>query len=266
MAPDFIARIDTDAAVGVSDRIRFDAKGGIGFQTEAARKAITAGIVAHTKAGVQTAEVTTTSVRDGADDLGFDPTRSNVIFHHVGTSMPFTLRLTSLQKHASPVAFDSGPLQIGAGETATFSPADWSNLTAVSMTLRGPEGQERRTILPNHLKKIPLVRIVRLDVDDKIAKMPRSRSLEIASRLGTIPPGSQVEVAWTVSKAGRTISHENRALDEPGLLPGLRRDRFIFDAPGPGHYTVRADFIVVALQGVIPVPSVSTRSASLVIR
>jgi hypothetical protein len=266
IASDFVAQVDTDAMVGVSDQISFDPAGGVGFRTEAARKALTAGILTRSKAGVQSAELTTTGLRNGADEFRFDQTHASVIFHHVGTAVPFRLRLASLPKNASPVAFESGPLQIGTDETATFSPADWSNLGAVPMTLRGPEGQERRTILRNYLKTIPLGRIVGLDVDDKTAKGPRTRSLEIASRLGTIPAGSQVAVAWTVTKAGRTVAHESRTLGEPELHAGLRRDRFIFAATGPGRYTVRADLVVVTMQGVIPVPSASMRSASLVIR
>jgi hypothetical protein len=266
MASDFVARVDTEAIVGVSDQISFDPTGGVGFKTEAARKALTASIVTRTKAGVQSAELTTTSLRDGADEFRFDQTRSDVILHHVGTSVSVRLRLASLQKNASPMAFESGLLQIGPGETATFSPANWSHLDAVSMTLRGPEGQERRTILQNSLKTSLLGRIVGLDVDDKTAKTLQARSLEITSRLGSIPPGSQVAVAWTVREAGRTVAHEQRMLREPELLPGLRRDRFMFYAPGPGHYTVRADLIIVTMEGVIPVPRASTRSASLVIR
>jgi hypothetical protein len=266
IASDFVARVDTEATVGVSDQIGFDPKGGVGFQTKAARKPLTASIVTRTKGMVQSAELTTTSLRDGVDEFRFDPTRSDVIFHHTSTAVPFRLQLSSLHNGASAATFDSGPLQIGAGETATFSPATWDHLDAVIMTVRDPGGQERRTILRNYLKTTPLGRIVVLDVDDKVSKRPRARSLEVISRLDRLPPDSQVAIAWTVRDAGRIVAHEEQTLRETELRPGLRRDRFIFNAPAAGDYTVRADLVIITTQGVIQASRTSTRSASLVIR
>jgi hypothetical protein len=266
IASDFVARVDTEATVGMSDQIGFDPKGGVGFQTKAARKPLTVGLMMRTKGAVHSAELTTTSLQEGVDEFRVDPASSDVIFRHTSTPVPFRLRLSSLQSGATAAIFDSGPLQVGANETATFSPANWGRLDAVTMTVHDPRGGERRSIVENHIKIASLGRIVALDVDDMVAKRPRARSLEIVSRLDRLPQDSQVAIVWTVRQAGRIVAQENRTLPETKLHYGLRRDRFIFQAPGPGHYTLRADLVIVIMQGVIQSARSSTRSASLVVQ
>ncbi len=266
MGSGIVATIDTASEVGISDQIRFDPAGTVGFQAGGGQKPLTLSVLARGVTGVQSAVVTSTSAQGGSDELRFDPGRSQVVFHHEGAAMSFRLRLTSLQKNGSPAAFESGPVQIAAGETATFTPANWSSLNSIPMTRRSPGGRERRTVLRNQSSTPAPGRVVALDLDNKISRGLGPRSLEIISRLGVIPPDSQVSVAWTVSAAGRKIAQHFETLTDLELVPGLRRDRFPFEAPQPGHYKVRADLVVMTVNGVASVARTSTRSAHLRIR
>jgi hypothetical protein len=266
VTPTFAGQIDTMAIDGVADKLAFDAGGGVGFQTQANQKSLTASIMARTESGLRSAELRTTSRRAVLDEFRFDRDRVTLLFQHGGLPEGFRLRLSSVGKHAQAVAFDSGPLQIGAKEAASFSPSNWMKLDSVTMTVRGSSGLERREVLPNRLATKPMGRIMALDVDDRVRGVPRARVLEIASRLDRLSPNTQVTLAWTVGANGRVVVNETRNLRAAEIRPGLRRDRYIFYAPEAGKFIVSADLRFVTTEGVIQISQSSSRSAHVLIR
>jgi hypothetical protein len=266
IAPGFTARLDAQAAPGISDQIGFDPAGGVSFSTGGARKPLTVGITTRVQGLVQSAELTTNSLQGTVDEFRFDETRAGLVYHHAGPPARFRLRLSSVGKNAPAIAFESESLQIGAGETATLAPNDWSRLGIVAMTVRDMGGHERHAILQNRFKPRAIGRVVALDVDDADPKRPHTRPFEVVSRLGELPPNSQAAIAWTARKEGRVVGSGAKSLREAEVRSGRRRDRFVFTAPAGGHYTMRADLVVVTTEGLIQAADTNSRSAGFVIR
>jgi hypothetical protein len=256
---DCVVRLDTEAAPKVADQLGFDPAGSVGYQTQAPHKPLTIGIVRRTKDLLRTAELTSTSLRGSLDQFRFDPTHALLVFQHPGPAVPFRLRLSSFGKDAPALTFDSGPQHIGAGETATFDPDSWNSLRAVIMTGRDSAGHERRLVLPNQVATSQLGHILDLDIK-KVPDRPLTRSLEVVSRMESLPPNSQVAISWLVLQRKRSIAHGARTLPAEELCPGRRRDSFVFSAPTSGRYEARIEIVVITLQGVIQ--SVSTASES----
>jgi hypothetical protein len=266
MGPEFTAHLDTQAIPGILDQIGFDPAGGVSFSTQGVRKPLTAGITTRVQGLSQSAELSTTSLQGTVDEFRFDTTRAALIYHHAGPAAPFRLRLSSVGANAPAAAFESGPLEIGAGETATLTPSDWSRLNTVAMTVRDTGGGERFTLLQNHFKPRPFARVVALDVEDTDPRQPHGLPFEVVSRLEKLPPNSQAAIAWTVRKEGRIVGHGTKSLRDAELRPGRRRDRFVFSAPADGRYTLRADLAVITTEGLIQASHTSSRSAGFVIR
>jgi hypothetical protein len=256
-----IARIQTESKPGAVDRIGFDSTGGaVSFLTRESRKPLKLGLMNHVSLGVQSAQIETTTSQGASNELVFDEKRVNVILRHGGPAAPLRMRLSTLAPKGGPSEFDSGPLEIAAGVTATFAPADWTRLSTVTMTTRDSNGSEHREVLQNHLANKPIGHIVKLDVD-RLPYDTRSRALDVFSRFETVPSDSQVIITWIVRENGQVVAHEKHAFAASELHHGVRRDRYIFSAPADDEYEVRADLIVRSDDGLISSMHASTKSA-----
>jgi hypothetical protein len=260
------ARVETHAEPSVADQIGFNPTGAISFVTKGARKPLTLGLMTHSDIGVQSAQIETKGSKGMSNELLFDKKRASVILRHSGPAAPLRLRLSTLAPKGGPVEFDSGPLQAGAGVTATFAPADWTRLATVAMTIRDSNGSEHQEILQNHLVTKALGHIVRLDID-RVPYQRRSRALDVFSRFEKISPDSEVIIIWIVRAKGHIIAHHIHILAAKDLHPGKkRRDRYVFAAPADGDYDVRTDLIVRSDEGVIPTMHTSIKSGTFRVR
>jgi hypothetical protein len=271
-AAGFAARVDTLAAPGISDQLAFDPTGGVSFATQAAHKEITTSVAARVQGGVRSAEVTTTIAKGTVSKLSLDATRTTLVYRNSGPAAPLRLRLSSLGTAGTATTFESEPMQIGPGETATFTLGDWARLDVVAMTLRDLGGRERHQILQNQFERGSVARIVALDIDERHQEESNDRApqgelrlpgraVEVISRLEQVPPHSQVAITWTVRKEGRIVGHGAEQLDMTKLHPGDRRDRFSFEPGGSGHFSIRADLVLVTADGLIESVRRDTRSA-----
>lgn len=255
------ALITTEATIGVMDQIGFDPKGTVSFGTQDSRKPLSIGIVIRDGAITRSAEFTTTSSQGTLDEMQFDEARTSIIIRHNGPTAPLRLRLSSLATQGGIATFDSGPMMIGAGNTVTFAASDWTRLDSILMIVQSPSGNHQRTFLQNHLTAKPLASIVGFDIDGVVDK-PRSRRIEIISKLDKLPPDPQVAITWMIRKSGHIVGHEVRMLSETDLHPGERRDSYVFDAPSDGRYDVTASIVVLTAEGVIQTAHRNSKSTS----
>jgi hypothetical protein len=268
IAPKFVARFDTQAVPGSSDRISFDPTGTASFQTEAANKPLTAGLIKEANGLLQSAELTTTSFHGATEELRFDQAASALIFQHSGAASSFRLQLTSRGKSTpagvfgsapQPIGaiFDSGMLQVSAGATITFSPTDWDRLDAVAMTVRDPQGHEVRQTLQNQAQTTPLGEITAVSVLQR-STLPNVQQLTARAQIDQIAANAQVTLSWIVSDAsGKIVGHNIQALAAADLTRGEHTYSWSFSTTDPGAYTARASLSVLE-----PWPPLGTPSQS----
>jgi hypothetical protein len=118
------ARVKSEALPHIADQIGFHPNGTVGFSTEAGEKPLTMGLIAHSEGVVKSAEIETTNAKGTLDELAFDDKRSTVTLRHGGRTAALRVRLSTLAKNGAPTTFDSGPMHIPAGATATLAPSD----------------------------------------------------------------------------------------------------------------------------------------------
>jgi hypothetical protein len=272
----FAVQVDTQAASGISDSITFDPSGTARFQTQGATKPLTISLNKSTGGVLRGAQLTTTSFAGAADELQFDQTGSIVTFRHSGAASSFRLQLMSRNKNsAAPnsgggpqtigIAFDSGNVQIGPGQTATFNPVDWNRLDTVDMTIRDALGGEVRQTLTNQAKIDPWGGLISLTAR-QTSKIQNIRELVALSNLGQIPSNADVTLSWTITDAtGKTISHQNQTLAAADLTSGQHTYYSRFVAGVPGDYTVRASMAIVTADSVFQAGQASSGSATITI-
>jgi hypothetical protein len=259
VAPNFAARLDTQAVPGISDQIAFGASG-VEFQTESSNKPLTVGIVNQAKGIFHTAELVTTSFRAAKDEFRFDPVTSSVIFRHAGQSTPFQVRFSALGSNVPLATFDSGGLHVGSGDTVTITPGNWSHMSSVTITVRDWEGHEHSEQLPNRAEEPQLGRVSDLDIE-RVADKSLARHMEVHVHLEQLPLDSQVAVAWTVRDwTGNIVAHKAQVLNSDERNARDKEYEFNFVAPAKGHYTAKVDLAVTTHTGVIPEGQIKSSS------
>ena len=255
-----LARVETTASPGIQDRIGFDPAGMVSFATRGAAKPLSIGLSARAEGIVRSAVITTVATRDAPDELSFDRTQTRIVLRHDGPGTMLRVRFSTLAIEGGPVSFNSGPIEIGAGQVVTFAPLDWTRLDTVAMEVFQPSGKERKTFLQDRAVKSPASIIVDLDVRHAKDK-ERMRSIDVTSRIAALHPDDQIVITWIVRYGGHIVAHEARLLGSAEVHPGVRRDKYVFAAPVEGLYDVRAELVVRKVNGLI---SVATRSAKSV--
>jgi hypothetical protein len=262
VAPGFVARFDTQAVAGISDRISFDPAGTASFQTNSASKPLTTTVAKEVNGVFESAELATTSFQGGTDELRFDSTGSTLTLKHSGASTTFQLRLMSRGKNApagtsatvpQPVGavFTSGTLSVGAGATIIFSPADWTHLKTVAMTVRDPQGSEITKTLDNQSQTTALGRMVSVSALQR-SKNPNLRQLTAVTEIEQVPADAEATLTWPVKDAtGKVVGHKIQTLTATDLTPGEHSYSSTFLAPDAGDYTVHASLAILSGSGIV---------------
>jgi hypothetical protein len=108
------------------------------FQTGAAQAPLRAEVMSCGPDGAP--RFATLLVRSGAGmthTLRFSSDTSAVIYEHRGDSATFELHLSAVNRNGQQHLFSSGPQSAIHGQTASFVPVDWHDLTTVLLTQSG---------------------------------------------------------------------------------------------------------------------------------
>jgi hypothetical protein len=252
-----IAQIDTHASRGVSDQLDLHPSSNqIGFRTSAARAPLTLTLTGGGDGGSwHTASVTTTSFHGAGDGIRLNASHDTLSFAHSGRATTFSFTLSSLQHDGAPGSFASGPIAIGARQTASISSIRWSNLGGSTLKVR--IGRRTLTVV-NHLKPRRLVRTTML-----MAHKTRddTEKLTVHATLARLPHGATIAIAWLVRHAGHTVArHVVRLASNRRAL----RRTWTFEPKAIGTYTATARVIVVTPVGATGVTSsVATKTTTL---
>ncbi len=233
-----VAQIDTHASRGVADQLTLRPSANtIGFSTEAADEPVTLSLTGPAAGGAQhNAAVTTTSFHGAGDTMSFTGSHSTVTFVHHGRATTFKIELSSLQHNGSPSNFSSGPLRIGAGQTAHITGVRWSNL--IGSTLRVRIGRRTLTVA-NRARALKLARIARLSA---VAGRHGAITLSINARTRRLPRGAAVALVWLVRRGHHLIA--THALPVTSTKPGFTRT-WVFNPSRPGRYQLTARLMVI---------------------
>ncbi len=246
----FTAQVGTRAAPGVADKLTLDPAGGAGFTTDAASKPLTLTLLEAPGNDHRTAEITTTSFKGAGDSLSFTGAGSGLSFVHHGRATTFSITLSGQSPASTPGVFQSGPLPIGAGQTAQISSIKGDSLTGSA--LKVSIGGHTLTVR-NRYHPAQLTRIISLKAT-KTGK--RAVSLTIRAALHQLPAGAQVTFGWAVQRRGYVVA--THALLAPA---GTNTARFTFTANHPGRYQLTATVTVITPTG--PTPSTVSTSRTL---
>lgn len=252
---DFAGQIDTTSANGAKDTLTLvPGAGEIGFATQLARKPLTLMLVGALSKERRTAQISTMSFRGPGDMLAFTGSQNGLTFTHHGTATTFSLTLSGLGPRSAPTVFQSGPLHIGANESARIGAIRWSSLgsSTVRMTIGG-----RSIVVANHARSAHLASIRTLT-----AKRGRrgTVSLTIATGRRHLPTGARLAFVWTVRSAGRLVSTHAQV-----AAANARSASYTFKPKGRGHFTLTAVVVVVTISGVTQSSSEATRKLTFTV-
>jgi hypothetical protein len=241
---------------GVEDKIGVDAGAGrLSFTAGSAGKPLTIEMVHDPGASsFHSLTLTTTAARGAPDTLSF--TGASVHYTNHGPPSTVTLELSNVSANALPSTFSSGPIHLGAGQQATFTPTNWQSLGKVALTLTG-RGAGRRRMLANRLAThAPASGL-------KVLARPRTgatRLLTISARVHTLPSSAQLEFVWIVRKAGKVLERHIVTLTGQQLKAGTKSESLPFTAPGAGNYKFTGRVTLIEPHGVIEQASTVARS------
>jgi hypothetical protein len=254
-----VAEIGTTASKGSHDELTLDPGANtLGFSTDAARAPVTMTLLDGPGEVRHTTQVRTTSFRGGSDTLV--DSANGPLLKHRGPATTFTFSVTSVQPDGPPATFESGPLDIGANQSASVTDVDWDALAAG--TVRVTIGRHTIT-LHNHMQPPRLATIRRLRAEPV---KPRERattavSLTVSGLLRRPPAREETTAAilWTVSRVGghKVVARHTMPVS---ARPGPVTAAWKFDAPRAGHYTLAASIDVVSTNGINASTSVTSRS------
>jgi hypothetical protein len=127
-------------AVGQTDTVTIDTAGrSFSFQTGGAGAALRAEVMASGTDG--SPRFATLLVRTAAGmkhTVSFSADLSTVAYAHSGDTAVFELHLSALDSSGKQHLFASGSLSTVQGQTTTFAPANWQDLTTVGVTKTAP--------------------------------------------------------------------------------------------------------------------------------
>ena len=241
---------------GVEDKIGVDAGAGrLSFTAGSSGKPLTIEMVHDPGASsFHSLTLTTTASRGAPDTLSF--TGGSVHYTNHGPPSTVTLELSNVSAHALPSTFSSGPIRLGAGQRATFTPTSWQSLGKVALTLAG-RGASRRRMLANRLAThTPASGL-------KVLARPRTgdtRLLTISGRVHPLAAGAQLEFIWTVRKTGKLLERHIATLTGEQLKAGTKSESLSFTAPGAGSYRFTGRVTLIEAHGVIEQTSTVARS------
>ena len=127
-------------AVGQTDTVTIDTAGrSFSFQTGAAGAALRAEVMASgTDGSPRFATLLMRTAAGMKHTVSFSADLSTVAYAHSGDTAVFELHLSALDSSGKQHLFASGSLSTVQGQTTTFAPANWQDLTTVGVTKTAP--------------------------------------------------------------------------------------------------------------------------------
>jgi hypothetical protein len=253
------ALLTSSTRSGVEDSIGVDARAGrLSFTAGSSGKPLTIEMV-HDPGGssFHSLTLTTTASRGAPDTLTF--TGDSVHYTNHGPPTTVTLELSNVSTGALPTAFSSGPIRLGAGQQATFTPISWQRLGQVALTVVAG-GATGRRMLSNRLA-------VRKPASGlKVLARPGTggtQLLTISGRIHPLPAGAELEFIWMVRQAGKVLERHIATLTGRQLKPGTKSESLSFTAPAAGHYMFTGRVTLIELHGVIEQAGTVARSVTV---
>ena len=241
------ALLSSGTRSGVEDSIGVDAGAGrVSFTAGSSGKPLTIEMV-HDPAGSSFHSITlsTTASRGAPDTLTFKG--GSVRYTNHGAATTVTLELSNVSADTLPTSFSSGPIRLGAGQQATFTPTSWQSLQKVALTVGGHGAGARRT-LANRLAAHTPVSGLKLGVR---AGTGAARLLTIAGHVHSLPAGAQLEFIWVLRGAGKVLERHVITLTGKQLTPGAKSESLAFTAPAAGQYRFTGRVTLIELHGII---------------
>ncbi|MGH2832032.1 MAG: hypothetical protein ACRDK2_04590, partial [Solirubrobacteraceae bacterium] len=248
------ALVSSSTHSGVTDTIGLDsAAGRISFTAGSSGKPLSIEMT-HDPGQSSFHSVTlTTSASPGHTDT-FSFSGGGVRYTNTGPASTVTLSLSNVSPAGLPSAFSSGPIRIGAGQQATFTPTNWQGLHSVALSVAG-----HRRVLTNKLRP---ARVSRLTLRAGHGA-GRAQILTIEGRVPWLPAGSELEFTWLVKRGAKVLERHITTLTGKQLTPGAKAESITFTAPAAGRYTFTGRVTMITTHGIIEQGSTTARSVTV---
>jgi hypothetical protein len=185
----------------------------------------------------RTATVATSVPSKGQAGVTFSASHNTVVMSAGGQPMSSTLTLSWIGPHGVPQTFSAPPVQLAAGDKATFAPVSWSSLQSTRVMLRvvHRNGTTTTRTLSNRIGAHG-----RYSVALKVAGSGRTRRLTISTRFSALAPGAIAVLSWEVFKGRTLVAKHAGVLSGRKLHRGLVAQTFSVRRLGAAGYTFRA--------------------------
>jgi len=195
------------------------------FATHVARKPVTMSATHSGSGGTRrTLTVSTVSVRNGGETVGFRSSDGAFTLSHAGFESVVNLRLSASGGSDLPGVFQVGSIRVAAGDRVFVKPSSWHDLSSSSLrvTILHRNGG---VIVRHFTNPSPFVGHVSISHLSAIKVRPHGTRLSIESRFAGIPDGSRVVVAFQVfdGRHHRLLQHVHL-----GSAPTTGRRAFSF--------------------------------------
>jgi hypothetical protein len=146
----------------------------------------------------------------GADQLTLGNGNGAVTLSPTGKATSFTLTLSGSQSQGLPETFSSGPITIGAKQTAKITDTHWGALGGGSLKL---QIGKRTVTLHNHTKKPKGAKIIKLHVTSTHKKHHAHQvTFTVKAKLPKLAKGSQAFVLWLVHRGHKLLKQHRLVL------------------------------------------------------
>jgi hypothetical protein len=254
------ALVTTTAATGTSDKIGVSSSTHSFSFAAGSTKPVTLSVAAAAgKGSSHTAQLETTSPAGSTQTLGFKG--NTLVYAHTGPAVTIDLQLSSSSGSKAPVALNTGPIRLAAGQRASVAPTAWGTLGAARITISG-HGSSRTIVVHNKSALRPPLRKLSLSVRRDGGP---TRSLTIAGRLDAVPAGAQLQYTWRVTEKGHVVARHELTLSGASLHHRDQHETFDFTAPADGDYRFTGTVSLLVTNGLIEQGSASSRSMSVIV-
>jgi hypothetical protein len=229
-----------------SATVGFGAAGGKAVGANAAiTRPVTAELYDQASDGTKrTATVATTLGAGRADQVSFTGSGAELALKHAGPAAKYSLALSWTGPHGAPQTFITPPLTVAPGDSASFSPQDWSKLGAgtVQVIVLHKNGGKTTTTVHNTLK--PAVKF-RLSL--KVGKKTHGkRSLTITTKITKLVKGSSAVLTWEQLRAKKLVGHGTQTLTGKKLHTGTIAAEKSFKSATGKTYTFKGTVTILS--------------------
>ncbi len=156
--------------------------------------------VSRTGAGAAHTAAATFAQSGGGDGLALSTGAGGITLTHIGAPTTVSVVLSGTQPNGVPGTFSTGPITIGAGQTAKIGAIHWGSLAKSTVTVRTGG---RTLVVHNHAAAPPTARITRVSVK-RLAK--HKVTLSVRAALPALTKGSAVSVLFLVRRGNQVVA------------------------------------------------------------